>query len=236
MDLFEAVLGKGSVFHVTWFSMTAWSLWQRRNRIREKQSSWPLHEVSMRAKNLVLEYFKIHKHPPKIQRRATLTRQLPPPVGFYKANFDAAYFGNSGIAGIGVVVRDCEGEIIAALSQKILEPYSVDVAETLACRRAVVFARELSLFSIIVEGDNMRIVQATSNKRENLTLFGHVIKEIHDSCSSFTKISFQHVRRDGNKLAHALARRAILSADTVVWVEELPTDLEDVFQMDLVDL
>ena len=112
----------------------------------------------------------------------------------------------------------------------------MDVAETLACRRVVVFARELSPFSIIVEGDNMRIVQAASNKRENLTLFGHVIKEIHDSCSSFTRISFQHVRRDGNKLAHALARRAVLSADTIVWVEELPTDLEDVFQMDLVDL
>ena len=49
-------------------------------------------------------------------------------------------------------------------------------------------------------------------------------------------ISFQHVRREGNNLAHALARRAVLSADIVEWVEELPTDLEDVFQMDLVDL
>ena len=190
----------------------------------------------MRAKNLVLEYFEIHKHPPKTQRRAAPTRQLPPPDGFYKANFDAAYFGNSGIASIGVVVRDSEGEIIAALSQKIREPHSMDATEALACRRAVVFARELSLFSVIVEGDSMRVMQAASNKRQNLTLFGHVIKEIHDSCSSFTMISFQHVRREGNKLAHALARRAILSADTVVWVEELPIDLEDVFQMDLVDL
>ena len=112
----------------------------------------------------------------------------------------------------------------------------MDAAEALACRRAVVFARELSLFSIIVEGDSMRVMQAASNKRENLTLFGHVIKEIHDSCSSFTRISFQHVRRDGNKLAHALARRVVLSADTTVWVEELPTDLEDVFQSDLFDL
>ena len=82
----------------------------------------------------------------------------------------------------------------------------------------------------------MRIVQAASNKRANLSLFGHVINEIHDSWSSFSRISFQHVRRDGYMLAHSLARRAVLSADTVVWVEELPTDLEDVFQMDLVAL
>ena len=29
-------------------------------------------------------------------------------------------------------------------------------------------------------------------------------------------------------LAHALAGRAVLSADTKVWIEELPQDLEDV--------
>ena len=185
---------------------------------------------------MVAEYFEIHKHPPKIQRRIVPTRWQPPPEGLYKANFDAAYFGNWSLAGIGVVVRDSEGEIIAALSQQIHEPHSVDAAEALACSRAVAFARELSLFSVIVEGDSMLVVQAVTNKRENLTLFGHVVKEIHGLCSSFTRISFQHVRREGNKLAHALARRAVLSADIVVWVEELPTDLEDVFQMDLFDL
>ena len=221
---------------MAWFSTIAWSLWQRRNRLREKQPSWPLHEVSLRAKNLVSEYFEIHKHPPKIQRRAIPTRWLPAPEGLYKANFDAAYFGNSGMASIGVVVCDIEGEIIAALCQKIREPHLVDAAEALACSRAVAFARELSLFSVIVEGDSIMVVQAVTNKRENLTLFGHVFKEIHGSCSSFTRISFQHVRREGNKLAHALAQRVVLSADTVVWVEELPTDLEDVFQMDSVYL
>ena len=190
----------------------------------------------MQAKNLVVEYFEILKHPPKTQRIAARTRWLPPPEGLYKANFDAAFFGNSSTTGIGVVVRDSKGEIIAALSQKILEPHSVDAAKALASCRAVVFAKELCLLSVIVEGDSMLVVQAVTNKRENLKLFGHVVKEIHGLCSSFTRISFQHVRREGNKLAHALARKAVLSTDTVVWVEELPTDLEDVFQMDLVDL
>ena len=64
----------------------------------------------------MLEYFEIHKHPPKTQRITAQTRWLPPPEGLYKTNFDAAFFGNSGTAGIGVIVRDSKGEIIAALS------------------------------------------------------------------------------------------------------------------------
>mgnify|MGYP007054568349 CR=1 FL=1 len=63
MDLFEAVLDRGSVFKVAWFSTIAWSLWQRRNRIRERQQTWPLHEVSRRAKEMVLEFFEINRKP-----------------------------------------------------------------------------------------------------------------------------------------------------------------------------
>ena len=37
----------------------------------------------------------------------------------------------------------------------------------------------------------------------------------------------------GNNLAHFLARRAVLTVDTDVWLEELPQDLDDVFQSDL---
>ena len=54
MDLFEAVLDRGSVFKVAWFSIIAWSLQQQRNRIRERQQTWLLHEVSMQAKEMVL--------------------------------------------------------------------------------------------------------------------------------------------------------------------------------------
>ena len=46
-------------------------------------------------------------------------------------------------------------------------------------------------------------------------------------------VVFVMLRREGNKLAHALARRAVASADFDVWLEELPRDLEDIFQFDL---
>ena len=48
--------------------------------------------------------------------------------------------------------------------------------------------------------------------------------------------SFSHVHRGGNRLAHALARRAVSSAGLDVWVEELPIELESVFQTDYLNL
>lgn len=104
----------------------------------------------------------IHKHPPKVHRRAVPVHWQPPPAGLYKPNFDVAYIGNLGIAGVGAVVHDSKGEVIAALSQKIREPHLVDAAEALACNQAVSFAKELSLFSVIVEGDSQRDVQSST--------------------------------------------------------------------------
>ena len=37
-----------------------------------------------------------------------------------------------------------------------------------------------------------------------------------------------------SKLAYTLARQAISSTDIDVWVEELPNDLDDVLQLDLI--
>ena len=45
--------------------------------------------------------------------------------------------------------------------------------------------------------------------------------------------SFCHVKRAGNKLAHALARRVVASVDFDMWLEDQSRDLEDVFQFDL---
>lgn len=42
------------------------------------------------------------------------------------------------------------------------------------------------------------------------------------------------MRREGNKLAHVLARGAVLFADRDVWAEKLPSHLDDVFQIDFI--
>ena len=140
--------------------------------------------------------------------------------GGYKANFDADFFDNSELAGLGVMVQDSSGNIIGVLSQKIARSQSVEHTEALTARKAVILVKELMLFQVCFEGDCQRVIQAINAPRACHTLFGHIIEEIHCFSSSLVGCSFLHVQREGNKLAHALVRRAVLSTDTDVWVRK----------------
>ena len=78
---------------------------------------------------MVEEYFDTHKPKPLVTPRPTRVRWFPPTENLYKANFDAALFDHLGFAGLGVVVRDYRGNVLAALSQKVALPQSMEMAE-----------------------------------------------------------------------------------------------------------
>ena len=46
-------------------------------------------------------------------------------------------YGESDKAGIGVVIRNCEGHVLAALSEQIVKPPLVEILELLAAWHAV---------------------------------------------------------------------------------------------------
>lgn len=66
-------------------------------------------------------------------------RWIPPTEGEFKTNFDGAMFEENNNAGIGIIVRNSRGEVMAALSEKIPRPPSAEILEMLAARRAVKF-------------------------------------------------------------------------------------------------
>ena len=205
----------------------------RRNKLREKQSVWGVGETVQRARELLQEFWDVQDRPFRSRVSRSRLPWTPPSAGFYKLNFDGAVFENSGRAGLGVVVRDVEGMIIAALSQNIPLPSSVESVEAMAARRAILLAQEISLTRVVMEGDSLKVIEAINSPKQCRTQWGHIIEDIKIASLYLQECSFCHVSRGGNNLAHSLARRAVLTADTDVWLEELPQDLDDVFQSDL---
>ena len=69
-------------------------------------------------------------------------------------------FGKSDEAGICVVIRNSNGEVRAALSEKIKEPPIVEILELLAAKRAVLFSLETGTMKSVIEGDAETVIRA----------------------------------------------------------------------------
>lgn len=79
------------------------------------------------------------------QRKPTKNTWKLPLIEFFKSNFDGALFENDGAAGIGVVIWNSHGAILASLAENFPMSSSVSVLEMLAGRRAGLFAKEIRI-------------------------------------------------------------------------------------------
>ena len=85
----------------------------------------------------------------------------------------------------------------------------------LAARKAVEFALESSITSATFEGDLDIIFKELTSSEPSLALHGHLIQDVK-FLAFFYCISFAHICRQGNNVAHALARWVFNSLDLPV--------------------
>ncbi|XP_075665557.1 uncharacterized protein LOC142635251 [Castanea sativa] len=162
----------------------------------------------------------------------TRAKWKPPLAGIYKVNFYSAIFEEIGEAGIGVVVWNFKGEVMASLLEKIQYPSTVKMVELLAAHRAMLFTQEVSLRDTIVEGDSVTIISTLQNGKMQKSSMGHLINDTLSIVSSFRSLSFSHILRQGNAVAHALARRAKFCFLFEAWMESVPPNISFVLLLD----
>lgn len=71
----------------------------------------------------------------------------------YKVNFDGATFADEGCVGLGVVIRNGNGLVMAFLSQLISIPLTVIEVEALVAQRGMELALKLGFNHVKLEGD-----------------------------------------------------------------------------------
>jgi len=160
-------------------------------------------------------------------------RWVKPAPNNIKINWDAALDGRKKLMGMGIVVRDSQGEVKAAMCDVI--PYIRDpvVAEAIGARCAVQFGRNLGLESIEFEGDTREIILALRNPAEVDSIHGYLLTETRQLLDSLSSWRVSHVRREGNMAAHLLAKFALSKQSQRVWLNSCPSVLLSAVNADL---
>ena len=161
------------------FAVTAWSIWHRQNKSRLQEATVPLGRLAEFAENYLHNFADREGHQVNpVRRTATATQWSPPSDELVKINFDGALFGESESVGIGVVIRNLGGEVMASLSEKIVKPQAAELVEILAAQRAVLFSRETGFFKSVFEGDSTTVIKLLQDRNVSYFQDRHILKEI----------------------------------------------------------
>ena len=218
------------------FAATVWMIWNQRNRVRLNLPAESLHQLAHTARTWLLEFQRRNVvRAPQVQQgtRRARSRWKPPRSEFLKINYDGAIFPNENKSGIGVVIRDGDGEVIASCSKLLHQAYSSREVEAMAAVTALSLASDIGVQQAILEGDSLEVFKAQTDDSVPLAPFGLFIDEVKSLSSQFVKLLYSHTFREGNSLAHGLARHAIGIPDFLVWMEDVPPHLYSVVQADL---
>ncbi|KAL2899239.1 hypothetical protein RDABS01_024321 [Bienertia sinuspersici] len=151
----------------------------------------------------------------------------PPMAGMLKINTDAATFSNG--VGLGGVTRDSLGNVVAATCMFVPGEFAVDLAKGMALRHALKINLEAGFADFVLEVDNMKLFTHLTKSKKDPTSFGSVVADICHLASLCQHVSYSFIKREGNRVAHGLAKLSCNFNEFRVWLEKVPSVLlEDV--------
>ena len=157
-----------------------------------------------------------------------------PSLDQYEINVDGAVFKKQCMAGVGISIRDVEGQLIGACSRKLEAPLRAIKAEAKAVELGLLFARDLSIQDFTLKSDSLTLINALQDLSPPPSSVAALVFSSVAMSHSFRCVDFSHVGRNGNRPAHLLARHALGIADLSIWVEKIPCFLEQALNQDVV--
>ena len=138
-------------------------------------------------------------------------------------NIDASYDDNQGCGSVGAIIRDGSGGMILATCTFI--PYIVDapMAEAYALKEGLMLAQHIGGNRLIVRSDCMKVVEIISNGGFTANSAAAIYDECNIIWSGFEEISFEHLSREANQVAHELARHAMFRKENCMWDDDPPS-------------
>ncbi|XP_059428470.1 uncharacterized protein LOC132162224 [Corylus avellana] len=125
-----------------------------------------------------------------------------------KADWDIAVNLNGKRIGIGVIIRDSKGLVIAALSRTVDTCPAPVIAESMGALYASEFCCDLGVLDVILKGDSIQVVKAINKMGDQCSRYGQVIVDVQMVLSSLRRWEVVHAKCEANFAAHGLTKIA----------------------------
>lgn len=132
-----------------------------------------------------------------------------PPLGVVKLNADAS-LAVDGWIGLGVVARNSHCGVLFAATRRVRAFWAPEVAEAKAIALAVKLGARYGFHEVIVESDCQMVVNRLLENAFFLYDLDFILSDIISTSLSFSSLSWAHVKRDGNFVAHHLVSLSLL--------------------------
>ncbi|XP_042487875.1 uncharacterized protein LOC122068097 [Macadamia integrifolia] len=115
------------------------------------------------------------------------------------------------LAGIGGICRDHNKRFICCFSAGVGRNHAI-TAEVLAIRQALITARSMNFYNLVIESDNLTAINLLWGKTQSKPWrISNLLADCLQLARFFNEVSFQHNFREANAVADLLASDAATS-------------------------
>ena len=87
-----------------------------------------------------------------------------------------------------------------------------------------------------VIGRDHNLIQVLKVEDHNLSPLGLLVEDVKLFAKNLVRLSYSHIKRSGNSVAHKLAKHVIHIPDFQVWMEDVPSHVVSFLHSNVIDL
>jgi ribonuclease HI len=202
-------------------STVSWYIWWIRRRRTHNEDVPPMRRCKMSILAIVANYAKAASQ----SMEAPITKWERPQPRQVKVNVDGSFYADTFTGAVGAVLRDYQGQLIAAPCKYLPQVSSAAMAEALAMKEGLSLVASKGCSQVIAEADLLETIQACTGQETWWTEPAAIFADCVDLASLIDGINFRHCPREVNRAAHELARECFRSKISCTWDDDPPSFL-----------
>ena len=216
---------------------TAWELWNARNALLYEGVVCNVVDICQKAAGMAVDFLELDARldvDNVVMRMGKYDKWKPPPISRYKMNIGLHVINGQRGVGVGFLIRNSQGLVIAAQSMKIHEGSDSVQRHAWAVLHAIQFAYVIGIRCVEMELGCYELVDLLQSNGPCLAPIGNLVDDILAWKDSFEFLNFSLVKNVCNKAVLALATEAASSISNQVWLEDCPVSIFSLVQSDYI--